>query len=103
VARALAYGSHDITGVEINPIIATTIMQSAFPRSATASTCRPDVHIYVEDGRSFVRRSTAKYQVLQATLVDTWAFPPPPARSRFPEKQPLHGGCFPRLPAASNR
>ena len=27
----------------------------------------------VEDGRSFVRRSTEKYQVLQATLVDTWA------------------------------
>jgi hypothetical protein len=31
------------------------------------------VHIVVEDGRSFVRRSTDKYQVLQATLVDTWA------------------------------
>ena len=31
------------------------------------------MHIYVEDGRSFVRRSTDKYQVMQATLVDTWA------------------------------
>jgi hypothetical protein len=31
------------------------------------------VHIVVEDGRSFVRRSTDRYQVLQATLVDTWA------------------------------
>ena len=27
----------------------------------------------VEDGRSFVRRSGDKYQVIQATLVDTWA------------------------------
>jgi hypothetical protein len=27
----------------------------------------------VEDGRSFVRRSTDKFQVIQATLVDTWA------------------------------
>ena len=34
---------------------------------------RPDVHIVVEDGRVFVRRSSEKYQVLQATLVDTWA------------------------------
>ena len=34
---------------------------------------RPDVHIHVEDGRSFVRRSTDKFQVIQATLVDTWA------------------------------
>ena len=34
---------------------------------------RPDVRIVVEDGRSFVRRSPEQYQVLQATLVDTWA------------------------------
>ncbi len=31
------------------------------------------MHIFVEDGRAFVRRSAEKYQVLQATLVDTWA------------------------------
>ncbi len=73
VARALSYGSHDITGVEINPIIATTIMRERFPALSHGLYLRPDVHIYVEDGRSFVRRSSAKYQVLQATLVDTWA------------------------------
>jgi hypothetical protein len=73
VARALASGSHDITGVEINPIIATTIMRQKFPQLSGYLYLRPDVHIHVEDGRAFVRRSTEKYQVLQATLVDTWA------------------------------
>ncbi len=73
VARALASGSHDITGVEINPIIATTIMREKFPQLSRNLYLRPDVHIHVEDGRAFVRRSTEKYQVLQATLVDTWA------------------------------
>ena len=73
VARALASGSHDITGVEINPIIAETIMQERMPELSKGLYTRPDVHIYVEDGRSFVRHSTDKYQVLQATLVDTWA------------------------------
>jgi len=73
VARALVYGSHDITGVEINPIIATTIMRERFSGLSHGLYLRPDVHIYVEDGRSFVRRSTEKYQVVQATLVDTWA------------------------------
>ncbi len=73
VARALAFGSHDITGVEINPIIAQTIMQDRFAALSHGLYLRPDVHIYVEDGRSFVRRSNVKYQVLQATLVDTWA------------------------------
>ena len=73
VARALASGSRDITGVEINPIIATTIMRQRFPQLSRGLYLRPDVHIFVEDGRAFVRRSSEKYQVLQATLVDTWA------------------------------
>lgn len=73
VARALASGSKDITGVEINPIIAKTIMQQVFPSYSNGLYFRPEVKIVVEDGRSFVRRSNARYQVLQATLVDTWA------------------------------
>ncbi len=73
VARALASGSHDVTGIEINPIIATTIMRKEYPGLSDGLYLRPDVHIHVEDGRSYVRRSADKYQVLQATLVDTWA------------------------------
>ncbi len=73
VARALASGSHDVTGVEINPIIALTVMQEKFWQLSGGLYLRPDVHIEVEDGRSFVRRSQSKYQVVQATLVDTWA------------------------------
>ncbi len=73
VARALASGSHDITAVEINPIIANTIMRERFPDLSGGLYLRPDVHLVVEDGRSFVRRTSGRYQVLQATLVDTWA------------------------------
>jgi len=73
VARALASGSKDITAVEINPIIANTIMREQFPRFSHYLYLRPEVHVHVEDGRSFVRHSEDKYQVLQATLVDTWA------------------------------
>ena len=73
VARALASGSKDITGVEINPIIATTIMRQKFSYFSSGLYFRPEVHIVVEDGRSFVRRSDQQFQVLQATLVDTWA------------------------------
>ncbi len=73
VARALASGSHNVTGVEINPIIANTIMRQRFTNLSNGLYLRPDVHIYVEDGRSFVRRSRDHYRVIQATLVDTWA------------------------------
>ena len=59
--------------MEINDIIATTVMRKKFAYLSRGLYLRPDVHVYVEDGRSFVRRSTGKFQVIQATLVDTWA------------------------------
>lgn len=73
VARALASGSRDITAVEINPIIANTVMRGVMASDNHRIYSRPEVHLVVEDGRSFVRGSNEKYQVLQATLVDTWA------------------------------
>ncbi len=73
ISRALASGSKDVTGVEINPIIANVIMREKFPFYSNYLYFRPEVKIIVEDGRSFVRRSPEHYQVLQATLVDTWA------------------------------
>jgi len=73
VARALASGSHDVTAVEINPIIANTIMRKNFVSESHGLYFRPEVRVVIEDGRSFVRRTTEKYQVIEATLVDTWA------------------------------
>ncbi len=73
ISRAIASGSKDITGVEINPIIANVIMRNKFPQYSNRLYFRPEVKIVVEDGRSFVRRSHEHYEVLQATLVDTWA------------------------------
>ncbi len=73
VARAMASGSRDITAVEINPIIANDVMRGKFAAESNYIYTRPGVDVHIEDGRSFVRRSDAKYQVLQATLVDTWA------------------------------
>jgi len=73
VSRALASGSTDVTAVEINPLIANKIMQDVMVKDNHGIYSLPEVHLHVEDGRSFVRSSNEKYQVLQATLVDTWA------------------------------
>jgi hypothetical protein len=73
VSRAIASGSSSVTGVEINPIIANTIMRRQYPQWSNRLYLRPDVNIAVEDGRSFIRGSSERYQVIQATLVDTWA------------------------------
>jgi hypothetical protein len=48
-------------------------MRDRFPELSRRLYFRPEVHIRVEDGRSFVRRSEEKYGVIQMTLVDTWA------------------------------
>lgn len=73
VARAFASGSRDITAVEINPIIANKIMRDRFVKESDGLYFRPEVHVDIEDGRSFVRRTPEKFQVIEATLVDTWA------------------------------
>jgi uncharacterized membrane protein YciS (DUF1049 family) len=73
VARALAAGARHVTGVEINPIIVNNIMRGRMRANSFGLYDRPDVDIEIEDGRSFIRRSTAQYDVIQATLVDTWA------------------------------
>ena len=72
VARALASGSKDITAVEINPIIANTVMREQLTQLSHELYLRPEVQSC--RGRpQFRAPSTDKYQVLQATLVDTWA------------------------------
>ncbi|HUN97010.1 MAG TPA: hypothetical protein VMU69_12365 [Bradyrhizobium sp.] len=73
VLRAVANGSDNVTGIEINPIIANNIMRDRFADYAYHLYQIPEVHLHVSDGRSFVRDSQDKYDVVQMTLVDTWA------------------------------
>ena len=73
VVRALASGSPSITGIEINPIIANSIMRGRYADYVFHLYERPEVHIHVTDGRSFVRNASQQFDVVQMTLVDTWA------------------------------
>jgi hypothetical protein len=73
VLRAIANGSPSVTGIEINPIIATTIMRQRYADYSQHLYDRPDVHIQVTDGRSFLRSTPQQFDVVQMTLVDTWA------------------------------
>jgi spermidine synthase len=73
VLRAIANGSPSVTGIEINPIIATTIMRGRYADYSQHLYDRPDVHIHVTDGRSYLRSTPERFDVVQMTLVDTWA------------------------------
>ena len=73
LASALVLGARHVDGVEINPIIANDVMRGSFREFSGGIYTNPRVSITVDDGRSFVRRSRDRYDVIQASLVDTWA------------------------------
>jgi predicted membrane-bound spermidine synthase len=74
VSTALVFDSTSVTAVEINPIIARDVMLSEPFKSLSGNIYEnPRVHLVVDEGRSFIRRSPDKYDVVQASMVDTWA------------------------------
>ena len=70
---ALVFGAGRVDGVEVNPIIANDVMLNHFRDFSGSIYQTPKVNVFVDDGRSFIRRSTDRYDVIQASLVDTWA------------------------------
>jgi predicted membrane-bound spermidine synthase len=74
VATARLFWAHAVTAVEVNPIVARDIM-SAEPFKSYAGDIfgQPRVTLVVDEARSFLRRAPASYDVIQATMVDTWA------------------------------
>ncbi|MFP5262432.1 MAG: hypothetical protein ACLGJB_11060 [Blastocatellia bacterium] len=74
VLTARVFGQKHITAVEINPIIAEDVMSSEPFKTYSGSIYQqPDVRLVVDEGRSFIRSSGDRYDIIQATLVDTWA------------------------------
>ena len=70
---ALVFGATRVDGVEINPIIVRDVMMERFREYSGNLYTDSRVGIHIDDGRSFIRRSSSQYDVIQASLVDTWA------------------------------
>lgn len=73
VVSALRAQVPRIIGVEVNPIIANDIMRERYVWFNGDLYRNPRIEVAVDDGRSYVRRSTNRFSSIQATLVDTWA------------------------------
>ena len=96
VLRAVANGSPSVTGIEINPIIADTIMRGRYADYSQHLYQRPEVHIHVTDGRSFLRSHAA---ALRRGADDAGGHLGLNCGRRFraERKQSLHRGGFPRI------
>lgn len=73
ILTALHMGSGPVTAVEINPLT-IELMRGQF-REFTGGLYDnyPGVRIVHDEGRSFLRHETEPYDLIQASLVDTWA------------------------------
>jgi hypothetical protein len=71
VVASLVSGSKDVTSVEINPIIYETV--KSYGDRAGNVYSHQNVRSYVDEGRSFITRSSEKYDIIYVPFVDTWA------------------------------
>ena len=73
ILTALSTGSGPITGVEINPLT-IELMKGQFHSFTNGLYDNyPGVHVFHDEGRSFLRNATGRYDLIQASLIDTWA------------------------------
>jgi predicted membrane-bound spermidine synthase len=74
VTTARLFWAHAVTAVEVNPIVARDVMsREPFLSYAGDVYGQPRVSLVVDEARSFLRGSKERYDVIQATMVDTWA------------------------------
>ena len=78
---AYLFGFRDITGVERNPIF-VEFLQGRF-RDYNHVADLPGVTLYFDEARSWFARTRQNFDLIQMSLVDTWAATTP-GRSRCP-------------------
>mgnify|MGYP006287682473 CR=1 FL=1 len=72
VLAALATGAPHVTAVEVNPAVINAVRHN-FANFSGHIYERPDVEVAIADARGHIDRSAERYDVIQASLIDTWA------------------------------
>ena len=95
---AAYFGFRDVTGVELNPILVGLLTGRLRDYNRLARL--PDVRLYVDEGRSWFARSDQLFDLIQMSMVDTWAATGAGAFSLG--EWPLYGRGMARLFQASH-
>jgi len=72
ILTALTFGQKHVTGVEINPDI-IGVLNGKFADYAGNLEKRSDVTLVHDEARSYAARSNQQFDIIQASLIDTWA------------------------------
>jgi hypothetical protein len=68
--QAVRLGRSDVTAVEINPLVAEVVNERLGAYSGRPYRL-PGVRVFLENGRTFIKRSTEKWDLISLTWVDT--------------------------------
>ncbi|MBN1815255.1 MAG: hypothetical protein JXA14_25710 [Anaerolineae bacterium] len=72
ILTGLLFGARQITGVELNPAIVDAARYE-FGEYAGHVYDQPSVRVEVEDARTYLARRDEQFDLIQASLIDTWA------------------------------
>jgi hypothetical protein len=73
ILSAAAFGSKDITAVELNPTFVRLLKTEPGFANFTNLDRIAGLRLLVDEGRSWFARSTERFDVIQMSLIDTWA------------------------------
>lgn len=68
---AYLFGFRDVTGVELNPIF-VDLLRDRF-REYNRLAEMPGLRLFVDEARSWFARTTERFDLIQMSLIDTWA------------------------------
>lgn len=72
VLSALVFHQQSITGIEVNPNTLNAVNQR-FGDYTGHLDRNSKVHLVADEARSYITRSSDKFDIIQASLIDTWA------------------------------
>jgi hypothetical protein len=70
---AYVFGASDVTGVELNPIFIDLLTDPKKLRSFAGLADLPRVRLVVDEGRSWFARTREKFDVIEMSMIDTFA------------------------------
>jgi hypothetical protein len=70
---AYLFGFRDITGVELNPAFIGFLTDPLKMRSYAGIADVPGIHLVVDEGRSWFARTQQKFDVIEMSMIDTFA------------------------------
>jgi spermidine synthase len=73
ILSAHLFGVTDITGVELNPIFVDLHTHNPFYKSFSNLTALPNLKLHVDDARSWFAATNEKFDLVQMSMIDTWA------------------------------